>query len=130
VADGATTVAPHQRRRARFGASGDLVFNACAVTDCAGAPGCTDSAPPASGLDPHAPRISCTHEPGVVPAESAVGWAALTYRPYGHVGPSGTPDGLEYAGGCVSEDAEWPDLCPFPEFGRCASADSSAFGRY
>jgi hypothetical protein len=62
---------------------------------------------------------------------------AVNYQPYGHMvaGDSATdelvPDGdPTYNGGCVNEDAEWPDLCPYPEFGVCSSAPTGAFGRY
>lgn len=130
VADG-TAAASYERERTSFGAAGSLVFNACTVTDCAGDPTCSDSTPPVRTPDPHNPRISCAHSVGFVPTEGVVGWAALRYQPYGHIGLSGElEDDLTYAGGCINEDAEYPDLCPVPEFGRCPTADTGSFGRY
>lgn len=130
VADG-TATASYQRDRTSFGAAGPLVFNACTVTDCGSDPTCTDTTPPRSPPDPHNPRMSCAHSVGAVPAQGAVGWAALRYQPYAHIGLTGElEDDLTYAGGCINEDAEYPDLCPVPEFGACPAADTSAFGRY
>lgn len=106
----------------RFGASGDLAFVACTVE-----PGST-TRPHGSGEDPH---IGCM--PASV-RDGDVGWAAVRYRPYGHR-RGATPEGEEvgvqsYRGGCVNEDAEWPALCPAPEFERCETPPTDAFGRY
>lgn len=127
VTDG-TESAAYDRGASDFGATGSLVFNDCQVSDCAGAPGCTDSIAPV-GVGASSPIIECARTGGVTPGR--VGWAALTYQPYGHVTTGGVPIGdTTYNGGCINEDAEYAVLCPAPEFGYCASAPSGAFGRY
>lgn len=113
-----------------FGESGSLVFNACVIFDCEDAEGCADSTPPWRAPDPFAPLIQCTQDAGLV-EEGAVGWAAYRYRPYGHVDTNGAPVGdSEYLGGCINEIAEYPALCPVPEFSRCEEPERDAFGRY
>ncbi|MDH5491315.1 MAG: hypothetical protein OEY14_05125, partial [Myxococcales bacterium] len=130
VIDG-TATNTYDREQSAFAATGTLVMNACQVSDCAGASGCTDSIGPAR-IDAYSPILECAKiARGDAIADGVVGWAAITYQPYGHVATGGVPMGdTTYNGGCINEDAEYPSLCPDPEFGYCSAASESASGRY
>lgn len=128
VGDGAAAPSSPDRERRAFAPSGDLILNTCRVTDCAGM-ACTDSRFLAGGA--YDPVITCATADVPTVSDGTVGWAAVGYRPYGHVDHTGTPTGDQtYNGGCVSEDAEWDFLCSTPDFGRCEDAPANAFGRY
>lgn len=131
VSDGEES-APYERELAAFLNEGKLSFNECRVIDCEGAEGCSDSSAPAEAPGAHDPRLHCTRASGdELPSLGRVGFAALRYQPYGHLDPAGNLVGeAEYQGGCINEDAEYPALCPPPEFSRCDEAETDAFGRY
>lgn len=93
----------YQRPRAALqltaGDAGRLSLNVCAL-DPADAP--------ADG-NPLQPGVTCNHTVAEVAADrealiGAVGLAAVRFTPYN--APA------EYAGGCIDEAAEWPQLCP------------------
>ncbi len=141
VSNTAATVLEHQRRQQAFSTveASTLVYNRCRLIQCASPIGCTESVGPAAPPGAWDPRLLCDHTVGDAPVVDSVGWAAVRYRPYGHVGLDGTIDELAYESGCINEDAEYTYagggevqsyLCPSPEYGRCTTAPTDAFGRY
>ncbi|ACY14061.1 hypothetical protein [Haliangium ochraceum] len=105
----------------------NLIMNDCRAVVCTGAD-CSESRDGGSGGSDD-PVVRCSPHSGV-PDVGTVGWAAVNYDPYGHIGINGQGDGKAYAGSCVNEDAEWDFLCPVPEFGRLTEAPLDAFGRF
>ncbi len=114
-----------------------LTFNYCWAESCEGE-GIECVLSRSNGeLETRDPVIACTADSGAAD-DYEVGWMAVRYQPYGHMvdpdhdGTLTLAEGTDpdYNGGCVNEDAEWPDLCPYPEFGVCSSAPTGAFGRY
>lgn len=110
VEDQAPQVQGFQRRRGalRLSAGGEqrLLLNACALTACAeGDAGCVEAVTD-EAVNPAQPVVSCetaaTDDPAAL--VGAVGFVTLGFQGYDRT--------AEYAGGCVSEQAEWPELCP------------------
>lgn len=100
---------PAGRPASAFGASGGLlVMNRCEARDCPpGVANCLESRSVVPGAGAIEPIIDCVADP--TPENGQVGFAAVTYDPYG-LGFTGG-----YLRGCVNEDHEFRDLlCPSP----------------
>lgn len=105
---------PFQRRRSSLRldaeSQGRLTLNACALDACAADdPACQDAIAPEGIANPAHPLLTCAADPAaVIPDRDAllgrVGFVALRFA------PSDRPSA--YAGGCIDEQAEWPELCP------------------
>lgn len=114
VEDAAPRLQPFHRRRGSLRldaeSAGRLTLNACALEACAGDdPDCVDSIAPADGANPAVPVMRCEADPAlVIPNREAllgrVGFVALRFAP--------SDRASAYAGGCIDEQAEWPELCP------------------
>lgn len=111
----------------RSGSAPRLAMNDCRAVVCDEAD-CSESRDGGSGGSDD-PVVRCAPHGGV-PEVGTVGWAAVSYRPYGHIDNDGQQDSEVYAGSCINEDAEWAYLCPAPEFGRLSQALTDAFGRF
>ncbi len=87
-----------------------------------------------AAIDNRDPVLRCTARAAdtAVPEPGEVGWAAVRYQPYSNLDDEGriVPGRDSYAGSCINESAEWPYLCPSPEFADWSSTYDEAFGRY
>lgn len=85
-------------------------LNDCSLLACGeGEEGCVASDAPGQGPNPSSPRLRCESSSEAVMADpeallGRVGLVALRYQDYDLPG--------EYAGGCLNEGSEWPQLCP------------------
>lgn len=105
VSDQEPAIEPFQRPRSAVQIAADgaarLSLNACTLGDAVA----VDPADP----NPAHPAVTCDAEVAVVTADrealiGTVGFVALRYDAY-----DAAP---EYAGGCINEAVEWPELCP------------------
>jgi len=115
VQDQRPRIEAFQRRRGdvRLDAESDgrHTLNACSLTACADDPACAESvaadgAPP---VNPAQPVLTCAANPAVVIEDrealvGRVGFVALRFETYDR--------SASYAGGCIDEQTEWPQLCP------------------
>lgn len=90
--------------------AGRHTLNACGLLACdADDPACAEATAAAPGPNPAQPVVTCAADPAVVIEDrdalvGRVGFVALRFVGYDR--PSA------YTGGCVDEQAEWPELCP------------------
>lgn len=110
IDEAAAQVQGHQRRRGELMLAADsparLLLNTCGLTACAdGDEGCVEAVVDAEP-NPAQPVVRCdaaaVDDPAALVGE--VGFVTVGFAGYDRA--------AEYAGGCVSEQAEWPALCP------------------
>ena len=113
VADAMQDVEPFQVRRATVrnnGASAGIhQLNACSLEACGDDAGCAEFDAPEGGANPSQPRLTCASESSEVASDPAallgrVGLVSVRFQDYIHAS--------SYAGGCIDEAVEWPQLCP------------------
>ena len=101
-----------------------LVMNQCRAVRCAGGDAsCAESRPVSPTGTALEPVLECRALASM--SEAMVGFASVTYLPYGGIFAGTNPD---YRGGCVNEDAEFSEhFCP-PDIFRTDSV-ADGFGR-
>lgn len=105
VSDQEPAVEPFQRVRSALqlaaNGPGRLSLNACTLGEAI--------APDPADPNPAQPAVACDAEAAAVTADrealiGTVGFVSLRYADYNAA--------AEYAGGCINEAVEWPELCP------------------